>query len=118
WAAWMFSCPLAWPRRWGVLALLLLALAGSMAVLRIDGPTGDTHIDFAWRWTPTPSELGALQADTQVSEPGTIDLTRTTRDDYPQFLGPERLGVVRGARLSRDWNTRPPRPVWRKAIGA
>jgi len=37
--------------------------------------------------------------------------------DYPQFLGPERNGTVPGVRLARDWSARPPRRLWRQAIG-
>jgi outer membrane protein assembly factor BamB len=118
WLAWMFSCRLDWVTRWGTLVVLLAALAGSVAILRIDGPTGDTHLDFAWRWTPTSAELGALQTETPASALEGVDLTRTTPADYPQFLGPERLGVVRGARLARDWDARPPRLLWRKPVGA
>jgi outer membrane protein assembly factor BamB len=118
WFAWMFSCPLHWLTRWGVLVLLLLLLAGSVAVLRIDGPTGDTHLDFAWRWTPTPSELGALQGDNTISALEGVNLVQTTPNDYPQFLGLERLAVVRGVKLDRDWNKRPPKLLWRKAVGA
>lgn len=39
-------------------------------------------------------------------------------DDWPQFLGPERNGVYRGAALAETWGTSGPRVVWRKSIGA
>ena len=38
--------------------------------------------------------------------------------DYPQFLGADRNGTVSGVRLADDWAKRPPRLVWRRAIGA
>jgi outer membrane protein assembly factor BamB len=37
---------------------------------------------------------------------------------YPQFLGPDRNGVVRGIRLAPDWAAQPPRLVWRHPVGA
>ena len=37
--------------------------------------------------------------------------------DFPQFLGPERSGCLRGRRLARDWTAHPPREVWRRPIG-
>jgi outer membrane protein assembly factor BamB len=40
------------------------------------------------------------------------------RGDYPQFLGPNRDGVLAGPRLSTDWASRPPRLLWRQPIGA
>ncbi len=38
--------------------------------------------------------------------------------DYPQFQGPQRDGIVRGLKLSRDWKAHPPREVARREIGA
>lgn len=43
---------------------------------------------------------------------------RGEADDYPAFRGADGLAVVRGAKLAADWNTRPPRELWRRKIGA
>jgi outer membrane protein assembly factor BamB len=40
-----------------------------------------------------------------------------TERDWPQWRGPNRDGVARGARLPRDWPAHPPRPVWRVEVG-
>jgi outer membrane protein assembly factor BamB len=45
-----------------------------------------------------------------------IDL-HASPDDYPQFQGQNRDGIVRGIKLARDWKARPPREVWRRAVG-
>lgn len=37
--------------------------------------------------------------------------------DFPRFLGPTADATVRGVRLARDWEARPPRLVWRRAVG-
>ena len=37
--------------------------------------------------------------------------------DFPQFLGPNRDGTLRGPRLTRDWAARPPRRLWRRTVG-
>jgi outer membrane protein assembly factor BamB len=39
-------------------------------------------------------------------------------DDWPQFLGPDRTGVYKGAPLSESWPTAGPRVAWRKTVGA
>lgn len=39
-------------------------------------------------------------------------------DEWPQFLGPERNGVFRGAPLADTWPARGPRVVWKKAVGS
>lgn len=47
-----------------------------------------------------------------------IDLTTTTADDFPQFLGPHRTCGLDQVRLHRDWQSHPPRLMWRQKIGA
>jgi outer membrane protein assembly factor BamB len=48
----------------------------------------------------------------------TIALPQTAPSDWPQFLGPGRDGVYRGAALLETWPDRGPRVVWRKDVGA
>jgi outer membrane protein assembly factor BamB len=43
---------------------------------------------------------------------------QATAEDWPQFLGAERNGVVRGPALSETWGAKGPRVVWRKTVGA
>jgi outer membrane protein assembly factor BamB len=49
---------------------------------------------------------------------GQADLNATTPDDFPQFLGPERSGWIRGPVLTRNWQSQPPRELWRRPVGA
>jgi len=37
---------------------------------------------------------------------------------FPQFLGPNRNGIIPDVRIARDWNARPPREIWRIPVGA
>lgn len=37
--------------------------------------------------------------------------------DWPQFLGPERNGIYKGAPLARSWPATGPKVVWRKSVG-
>src|SRR4051794_13504164 len=39
-------------------------------------------------------------------------------DDWPQWRGPQRDGHARGARLPAAWPEKPPRPLWKRAVGA
>jgi outer membrane protein assembly factor BamB len=119
WAAWMFYAPLSWTIRLGVLALLLAAAASFVLLVRIEGLTGDSDINFAWRWSRPLNEF----QDASLTNGSPIlalpaKLSETTDHDFAQFLGPRRLGVVPNAHLARDWNKNPPRELWRRPVGA
>ncbi|HET9218928.1 MAG TPA: PQQ-binding-like beta-propeller repeat protein [Terriglobia bacterium] len=47
-----------------------------------------------------------------------VALPQNAPNDWPQFLGPGRDGVYRGAALLETWPERGPRVVWRKDVGA
>jgi outer membrane protein assembly factor BamB len=116
WAAWMFFWPLPWFTRLAALVLLLIPVAAFRGLLKVNGLMGDARVDFAWRWERPEPDLATHRHGADTSGP--VDLTRTTDHDYPQYLGPSRTGVLRGARLARDWKTKLPREVWRKPVGA
>jgi outer membrane protein assembly factor BamB len=50
-----------------------------------------------------------------TNQPGGISAVRES--DFPQFLGPDRSGVLAGIALSRDWDRSPPKALWRQPIG-
>ena len=95
------------------LAGVLLALAGFVGLFRFDGFSGSMVPLFAWRSAQGP--LGSEQAGELQ---GSIDLTTTTVDDFPGFLGTDRSMTVSHVRLSHDWESRPPEEIWRQPIGA
>lgn len=123
-AVWyVFFTGLRWRTRLALLvggAVTLVGLGMIIAkTVRMDGSvTGAGMPKLTWRWTPT---LDAAVRDLVVApvDPDHVaaDLTTTTQRDFPQFLGPERLGLVRGVHLTRDWSARPPRQQWRQEIG-
>ena len=97
--------------------LLLLAIVAFGYAVRLDGWTGDMAPILSWRWSERPRENLAESSPLGTSG-GQADFTTTTVADFPQFLGPERNGVLPGIQLARDWNAHPPREVWRRPIGA
>src|SRR5262249_41953124 len=90
-------------------------LGGSPALRKVEGLGGDAKVNIAWRWTETDRARWDDEAKTSTDA---ADLTPAGDRDYPQFLGPSRLGVLPHVRLARDWNQTPPREGWRKPIGA
>jgi len=104
------------PRRRALLAGLLGAAAGSFALLRTGGVSGDGRSDLHWRWSATSEKR--LLAE-RASEP--LRATAAESGDepaaWPGFRGSGRDGVARAARLATDWNATPPSELWRRPIG-
>ena len=108
---------LAWSRTpWR----LRLAIFGAVVVLigvvavtvEIRGVTGDLLPVLEWRWNRRT--LARPHISRPPSPPGTL----VTGRGYPQFLGPNRSGVLDGPALGRDWQAQPPIQLWRQPVGA
>ncbi len=92
-----------------VVGLMLL----TKALFRIHGVTGDLVPILQWRWSRTAWVSPDAQAKPGVL-PGRSD---EFTNDYPQFLGPNRNGMVAQPRLARDWGTQPPQRLWLQPVG-
>jgi outer membrane protein assembly factor BamB len=101
-----------------VLAGILAVVAGLMTIFQVHHISGELLPVFTYRWSQEPDELldQPTAADLPLAGTTTVDLS-ATKEDFPQFLGPQRNTAV-DVDLSRDWKTHPPRPVWRQEIGA
>lgn len=103
-----------WVRR----LVLVLPIAGAalfLTLFRFVEVTGGMVPRFAWRWQPPADQLlGQIQPAAVAS----ADLTSTTPDDFPEFLGPGRRCWVPGPNLASDWSQQSPRIVWQRPIGA
>ncbi len=89
------------------------------------GITGTIQAQYKWRWEKTAEELylsslkkvdsstpsSAAKADSAVDE------SAATVAEWPSFRGDARDGRAAGIALSENWETQPPREVWRKRIG-
>ncbi len=88
----------------------------AMALVKADY-TGDVWPSrFVWRWAAT--EDSRLAVATAVTATTRADLTQTTPQDYPRFLGPNAIPMIQGLELATDWKARPPELIWRQPIGA
>jgi outer membrane protein assembly factor BamB len=110
WAGWMFFRPVSGWVRWPVLGLLLGAVGVDRLLFSVD-LAGEGIVRVTWR-QPQSS------ATKDSSFRGKVDLTRVGKDDFPQFLGPDRSGVLPRAHLAGDWDKHPPRLLWRQSVGA
>jgi outer membrane protein assembly factor BamB len=100
--------------RFGPIAVVVLAIAVFFALFKMTHD-GAMRIIVAYRWAPGDERL-ALEEDIKAVGEGVAAPT-VGPGDFPQFLGPERNGVIRGIHLGRDWSANPPKLLWRQPIG-
>jgi outer membrane protein assembly factor BamB len=104
----------------GIIVIAVVALAVVVLLkltTRVEGTFSGVGVPrLVWKWSPRAGEdtssLPVIASDATMS----VDLTKTTPDDFPGFLGSERKNAVTGVGVSRDWST-PPKLLWRQPIG-
>ena len=118
-AAWWAATQRAGSRRRQVgLAVLATAVWACGALVRLEGLGGDLAPSFAWRWTPTAEERFLSERRVAPDAAGSTDSLVVGPNDWPEFRGPRRDGVVRGVRLdAATWSERPPRLIWKRRVG-
>jgi hypothetical protein len=122
WSAWLLLVRvtgLSWFHL-GSVAAVLLGWA-PFTLVRMEGLNSELQADLHWRWTPTAEEK--FLAERQSADAATPALSSSTSalialpGDWTGFRGPERDGVIRGVEIATDWNSRPPRQLWRQRVG-
>jgi outer membrane protein assembly factor BamB len=117
--AWTWFCFRSdYPRRvrLGVVAGTVLIFATLMGVF---AALGFPRLEFSGNLVPRLASREHDAASFKGKSSGhKADLTTTTSDDFPQFLGPERSGWIQGPELARDWQTNPPKQLWKRPVGA
>ena len=101
-----------------VVALIFGAIVAVKVTTRVDGTVSGVGMPrLVWKWSPPlgndPTSLPTVTPD--LTHP--VDLTKTTAQDFPQFLGPDRSNAISGIHLERDWTAKPPRKLWSQPIG-
>lgn len=80
--------------------------------------SGDLMPIFEWRWERTADDHRLnTRAQADISSIA-IAIDRISYQDYPQFLGLKRNAVVEGIELVQDWESQPPKEIWKQTIGA
>lgn len=125
WSLWFLRFgPGGWWGRIGIgLGLLFLPVVaqlltqpvftGDIGIARFDGPIwlGKERLPVSGA-PPQP----AAEAAGDQAKPA-VDLSLRATTDFPQFLGPQRNGMVTGIELEGNWADRPPRELWRVPVG-
>ena len=128
---WVFLSGWTWRVRLGCVAFLVALFVGFLNVYRLEWDGDMVPRRFVLRSKPTGEEVArqylkqrsavvpSTERETQdsqsnVSEPRPLI---ATEGDWPGFRGPQRDGIVRGGSLRRNWETAPPREIWRHPLG-
>ena len=95
-----------------------VAMIAGIALFRIRGVSGDLVPILEFRWAKR--ELSATP--TEVAQTNSVTIVHPLSDGmspgFPQYLGPNRNGVLPGPRLETNWVAFPPAVLWRHPVGA
>lgn len=105
-------------RRWMAVVAMAICVAG-FALVRLEGMGGSIASELAWRWTPKAEDLLLKDKEQQSAEPGMKAEVpeKASERDWPAFRGAARDGRVTGTTFSGDWDSTPPKELWRRRVG-
>ena len=126
----LFGQSLSIQRTWWAIALAAVACVFSLFI-RTEGAWGDFSFGFEWRWKPTSEQRAmAYRKEAAMRTMKTTSTTSTLRDagvppagqpgslpQWPAFRGPGRDGKQTGVIFRDDWQSTPPKEVWRIPVG-
>jgi outer membrane protein assembly factor BamB len=121
WVGWLLvSWFLTWPVRRAGLVLVLLGAGVASCLLRMDGVNGDFVAHFSWRWTPTAEDRLLAELKNKAPVSARVENASPLGEqpgDWPEFRGPRRDGRLTGVEIKTDWQSAPPKELWRHRIG-
>lgn len=104
-----------WPPRRTAAFVAILGCVGLFSALRMDSVAGDLSPNMSWRWSPASE---ATWEGAVVNPAKTASLpTNVESNDWPAFRGPNRDSHAPGITFATDWDTNPPKEIWRHPIG-
>jgi outer membrane protein assembly factor BamB len=90
-------------------AIVIIGLVNS---LQISGVTGDLVPILRWRWKKAPTAMAESPRKAETAP------RKVSTANFPQFLGPNRNGIIPGILLETNWTAHPPQELWRHAVGS
>ena len=101
-----------------VLVMILIAFLFRFAIRYEGSADGSAWPQLSFRWQPKdmPSVPKLLEKQASVSRE-VVTLPAGLKD-MPRFLGEEGDGILPAAEFATDWIAKPPRELWRIAVGA
>src|SRR5579859_89806 len=113
----MFLSRIRWRTRFLWLVVFAVAGFGISKAVRFNGSVNGSGLPgFTWAWTPK-SDGKIAKSVMIMAAPRAPGAQMSAAIDYPGFLGSDRLGMVEGVQLERDWSEHPPQLLWRQPVG-
>ncbi len=110
---------LRWRVRLATVAGLAVLGALFVAMVRVNGVTGDLMPILEWRFAakadPVDRALPESERTTDASAPERA--VPADAADFPEFFAPGRDGKLDGPALATDWDANPPEELWRRPVG-
>ena len=119
----IFLTSLRWKTRFllaGATAVLIAGVIfGVRHLTRVEGSIGGSGMPrLVWKWSPRrDASAGQLLVSSNTPPAAVASASGADAPSFPQFLGPNRSGVLHGVSLARDWAASPPRQLWRRPVG-
>ena len=110
----LFFSRLRWGTRLGWFGGVVGAVVLVGVLFRIRGVSGDLLPVVTWRFRS--EERLSRNLKHARSKPAFAGLPLPSQD-YPQFLGPHRNGVVETSPFAQNWSQQPPKAFWRQPVG-
>jgi outer membrane protein assembly factor BamB len=111
----IITARMPWQNRRNAGLLAILACVAIFLALRIDNVGGDLLPNLSWRWqAPAQAtwEDGITNPGKTAALPDAVGPS-----DWPAFRGPDRDSRAAGVTFNTDWQTNPPKEIWRQPIG-
>ncbi len=102
-------------RRMLLVSAAVLTGAG-FTLIRSNGITGQTDIDFDLRWAQTAEEK-LLDMESEPAENAVPETREKLTGEWIGFRGSRRDSTVSGTSLKTDWNSAGPELLWRRPVG-
>ncbi len=116
---WLFFSKLRWRTRFLGIAVLAIVITILSALFRFEGFTGGHKAQFSSRLASTKEERAIdYFADRKNPSSTAAESLSIAPNDWPRFRGPANDQTVNSEAIRTDWDTRPPKQVWRQPCGS
>ena len=100
-----------------LLGVLSMVALGAL-MFRVERVSGDLVPQFIFRWSASPDQLLSKAVAIPGTENSQADSWTASDSDFPGFLGPLQDASLDLSNLDPDWESHPPRLLWKHDIGA